>query len=276
MKLFVCNRSKDKALAESVVKDLLEKSKNFVAILQEIEHSEHWQNNVEQKMQECDFVMFLLGDDTFESDQIKWEYTKAKELNKQIIGYELNNVSAQSILFCKGFQVFNNSEHCIEFIRTTFIDDRNLKLEQYKIMVGSTEKVTENRMKVNNLFFTITSTILSVGFVLGKTFGFSIKAMFGMLTLTILSLILSYFWESLVNSYALLNKGKFMVINKIEKQLRTNMFEDEWDILTKKIKYKPNSETETTIIKYFRKFIYIIGVSELFYICYLIYQALSK
>ena len=276
MKLFICNRSKDKTLAESVIKNLVEKSKKTIAILQEVEHSEHWQNNVEQKMQESDFVMFLLGDDTFESEQIKWEYAKAKQLNKQIVGYELNNVSEQSILFCQGFQVFDNAEHCVKFLRKTYDDNRNLKLEQYKMMVSSTEKVTENRMKVNNLFFTITSTILSVGFVLGKTFGFSIKAMLGMLTLTILSLILSYFWESLVNSYALLNQGKFKVINKIEKQLRTNMFEDEWNILTQEIKYKPNSKTETTIIKYFRNFIYIIGSIELIYIFYLIYKVLSK
>ena len=276
MKLFVCNRSKDKELAESVLNLLLEKSNNAIAILREIEHSEHWKNKVEQKFQESDFVMFLLGDDTFESEQIKWEYAKAKELNKQIVGYKLNNVSKQSILFCQGFHIFDNAEHCVKFLEKTYDDDRNLKLEQYKIMVSSTEKVTENRMKVNNLFFTITSTILSVGFVLGKSFGFSIKAMFGMLTLTILSLILSYFWEKLVNSYALLNQGKFKVINKIEKQLRTNMFEDEWNILTQEINYKPNSKTETTIIKYFRNFIYIIGVIELIYVAYLICQILPK
>ncbi len=276
MKLFVCNRSKDKEHADNVINLLLEKSDNAIAILQEIEHSEHWKNKVEQKLQECDFVMFLLGNDTFESEQIKWEYLKAKELNKQIVGYKLNNVSKQSLLFCQGFQVFENAEQCINFLKKTYDDDRSLKLEQYKIMVSSTEKVTENRMKVNNLFFTITSTILSVGFVLGKTFGFSIKAMLGMLTLTILSLILSYFWESLINSYALLNQGKFKIINKIEKQLRTNMFEDEWNILTQEIKYKPNSKTEMTVIKYFRTFIYIIGIIEIFYVVYLICQVLLK
>jgi Zn-dependent protease with chaperone function len=143
-------------------------------------------------------------------------------------------------------------------------------------MVSSTEKVTESRMKVNNLFITITSSILSVGFVLGKTFGFSIKAMLGMLALTILSLIISYFWKKLILSYALLNRGKFKVIDKIEKQLRTNMFEDEWNILTQKIKYEPNSKTETSIIEIFRIFIYIVGALELFYIGYLVYQTLPK
>lgn len=172
--------------------------------------------------------------------------------------------------------MFDNPDHCIKFLTKTYDDDRKLKFDQYKIMVGSTEKVTENRMKVNNLFFTITSSILSVGFVLGKTFGFTLKAMLGMLTLTILSLIVSYFWEKLIQSYALLNRGKFKVIDKIEKQLRTNMFEDEWKILTQEIKYEPNSKTETTIIEYFRIFIYVVGAFEIFYIGYLIYQTLPK
>jgi hypothetical protein len=100
--------------------------------------------------------------------------------------------------------------------------------------------------------------------------------MLALLILTVIALVISYFWERLINSYALLNKGKFIVIDKIEKQLRTNMFEAEWKILTEEIKYLPNSKTEMTIIKYFRAFIYIIGAVELFYIGYLIYQDLPK
>lgn len=276
MKLFVCNRSKDKDIAKQAIDNLLNKSENFIAFQQEIEQSDTWQKKVEQKMQESDFVLFLLGADTFESEQIIWEYAKAKDLNKQIIGYKLSNASEQSILFCQGFQVFDNPEHCVKFLTKTYDDDRKLKFDQYKIMVGSTEKVTENRMKVNNLFFTITSSILSVGFVLGKTLDFSLKSMIGMFIMTIIALVISYFWEELIKSYALLNQGKFIVIDKLEKQLRTNMFEDEWKILTQKIKYKPNSKTETTIIEYFRKFIYIISVIEIIYIGYLLYQTLPK
>ncbi|MBP6056558.1 MAG: TIR domain-containing protein [Candidatus Fonsibacter sp.] len=276
MKLFVCNRSKDRILSKQVVDELLTKSENSVAIQQEIQQSETWQKKVEQKMQESDFIVFLLGADTFESQQIIWEYAKAKDLNKQIIGYKLSDASEQSILFCQGFQVFENAKHCIKFLKKTYDDDRKLKLDQYQIMISSTEKVTENRMKVNNLFFTITSSILSVGFVLGKTFGFSIKAMLGMFTLTFLSLIVSYFWEKLILSYALLNKGKFKVIDKIEKQLRTNMFENEWKILTQEINYEPNSITEIKIIEYFRIFIYIFGIIELVYIGFLFHQTLPK
>lgn len=275
MKLFVCNRSTDLSATQSVIDELFVESKNFIAVQQEIEHSENWKTLVENKMNESDFVLFIVGDSTFESEQIIWEYAKAKDLNKRIIGYKLPSATEESILFCQGFQVFENVQNCFEFLKKVFEDDRKLKFEQYKIMVSSTEKVTDSRLKVNNLFLTVSSTIISIGFVLGKTFGFTIPVVVGMLVLTALALLISYSWEKLIKSYALLNQGKFKVIDKIEKQLRTNMFEDEWEIL-KKINYKPNSETEKDIVKYFRIFIIILGVLELIYLGYLIFPHLPK
>lgn len=276
MKLFVCNRSTDLSATQSVIDELLIESKNFIAVQQEIEHSENWKTLVENKMNESDFVLFIVGESTFESEQIIWEYAKAKDLNKRIIGYKLPTATEESILFCQGFQVFDNVKNCFEFLTKVFDDDRKLKFEQYKIMVSSTEKVTDSRLKVNNLFLTVSSTIISIGFVLGKTFGFTIPVVIGMLVLTALALLISYSWEKLINSYALLNQGKFRVIDKIEKQLRTNMFEDEWKILTQEIKYKPNSETEKNIVKYFRVFVIILGILEIAYLGYLIFPHLPQ
>lgn len=193
-----------------------------------------------------------------------------------VVGIKLNEITEDSILFCQGFQVFDNAEQSFKYLTKTYEDDRKLKFEQYKMMVSSTEKVTESRMKVNNLFFTITSSILSVGFVLGKTFGFTIAAMIGMFVLTVLSFVVSFFWERLIDSYGKLNTGKFKVIDKIEKQLRTNMFEDEWKILTEEIKYEPNTRTETKVITYFRIFIVIVGVFQIIYLGYLLFQLIPS
>jgi hypothetical protein len=268
MRIFICNRTTDAKEAEKAIADLLKQSENSVAIIRETEHSESWKNNVEKKFKEADFVLFLLGNDTFISDQLKWEYAKSKELNKQIVGLKLSDASSESILYCQGFQVFDNVEQCLKFLVRTFEDDRKLKLEQYKIMVGSTEQVTDQRLKVNNLFFTVTSSILSVAFIFGKTFGFSIPGLIGMIVLTMMAFMVSFFWEKLINSYGNLNKGKFLVIDKIEKQLRSNMFEDEWKILTQDIKYEPNTQTEALIIQRFRIFIIMAFLVELLYLVF--------
>ncbi len=268
MKIFICNRGVDVLESESLISDLLKQSENSLAILRETEHSEEWKKRVESKFQEVDFILFLIGSETFKSDQIKWEYEKAKELNKQIVGVKLPSSSKESILFCEGFPVFDNSEQCLKYLRKVYDDDRLLRIEQYKIMVGSTEKVTEQRLNVNNLFFTVTSSILSVAFVFGNTFNFSVTASFGMLAFTLLAFLVTYFWEKLINSYGKLNTGKFKIIDKIEKQLRSNMFEEEWKILTRQINYESNTKTEATIVMRFRIFILLIGIGELIYIGY--------
>ena len=139
-------------------------------------------------------------------------------------------------------------------------------------MVSSTEKVTDARMKVNNLFFTITSSILSVAFVLGKTYSFNYLSVLAMVILTALALLTTYFWEKLISSYGKLNTGKFKVIDRIEKELRTNMFEEEWRILTQEIDYEPNTKTETKIIERFRLFIFLTFSIEISYLLYELYQ----
>jgi hypothetical protein len=143
MKIFICYRSIDKTEGDKVIQDLLTDSENGIAVLTETQHSDNWKDRVERKIKECDFVTFLIGDNTFESDQIKWEYSKAKSLNKQIIGIKLSNASEQSILFCQGFQVFEDTKQAVSYLNKTFTIDRQLKIEQYKIMVSSTEKVTD-------------------------------------------------------------------------------------------------------------------------------------
>lgn len=272
MKLFICCRNIEKELSNSIIKDLLAISKNSIAILQQFEYKDNWKTLVENKFKEADFVVFLIGSETFNSEQILWEYAKAKELNKQIIGIKLPTVTNESILFCQGFQVFDNAEESIDFLKEVYKNDRTLKIEQYKIMVSSTEKVTDSRLKVNSLFFTISSTILSISFIVVKTYNFKIASIGATLILTTLAFITTLFWEKLIVAYGKLNTGKFKLIDRIEKELRTNMFEEEWKILTNDIKYQSNTKTETNVIKSFRWFIIILFVLEILYLIYKLNQ----
>ena len=268
MKIFLCNRSIEEAEATLIIKDFLEESKSSIVILQEKNHSLDWKKKVESKFQEVDFIIFLLGEDTSESENILWELAKAKELNKYIMCIKLESASPASLEKFYEYPIFDNISNTFEYLKETFEKNQTLLLEQYKMMVASTEKVTDQRLKVNNLFFTMTSSILSVSFLIGKSLDFSILSIVAMFFLTLVALFSSIYWEKLINSYGMLNKGKFIVIDKLEKQLRTNMFEDEWKILTEVVKYEPNSQTEIKIIKHFRTFIIITIVLEIVYLGY--------
>jgi hypothetical protein len=272
MKVFICKRNIDRTKAEKLIQELLTESENSIAVLTETQHSENWKERVGKGMTESDFIVFLIGENTFESEQIIWEYNQAKNLNKQIIGIKLPNATEESISLCQGLHVFDGAKQAVPYLEKVFASSRQLKIEQYKIMVNSTEKVTDQRMKVNNLFFTITSSILSVALILGKTYSFIPLSVFAMTILTLLALITSYFWEKLVSSYGKLNTGKFVLINRLEKELRTNMFDDEWQILISEIKYEPNTKTETKIIQRFRAFIFICLAVETIYLLCKLYE----
>jgi hypothetical protein len=275
MKVFVCCRSVDRIDAERIIEDLLSISENSIAILQEPDHSQNWQDRVTKKMKESDFVLFILGADTFQSQPMIWEYAEAKRLNKPISGFKLAQANQSSILYCQGFQVFNHVDHCFKFICKTYQDDRDLKLEQYRMMFESTQKVTEQRLTVNNLFFTLTATIFSIGFIVGKTFEFSITGMGGMIISNGLAYTVTFYWEKLVGSYGKLNTGKFKVIDNIEKKLRTNMFEEEWNILIREVNYEANTLTEQKIVKHFRIVILLTGIIEFLYFLFISFKAIK-
>lgn len=266
MKIFVCNRTIDLEATDAALDELLSIAGESIAILRETEHSENWKETVEAQFKEVDFVVFFVGKDTFKSDPMKWEYAKAKALNKQIVGIKLPSACEDSVLFCQGFPVFRKPDNCWAYLNKTYEEDRQLLLEQYKIMVGSTEKVTDQRMRVNNLFFTVTSSILSVSIVVGKSFEFSVVGAIGMLALSFMAFLVTFLWEKLVRSYGKLNTGKFTVIDQIEKQLRTNMFEHEWNILKQQVGYESNTETEATVVRRFRWFVLAVIMLEALYV----------
>ena len=268
MKIFICNKILEIEESDKAVDELLALSEYSIAVLRETEHSDDWQNNVKKKLEKVDFVVFLLGENTFDSEAIKWELNQSKLLNKIIVGVKLSNASSISCCHLQDFHVFENTKQCYAYLMNTYESDRQLLIEQYKLMVSSTEKVTEQRLKVNNLFFTVTSSVLSLALVFGKTLEYSVAGSIGMLVLTVLAFLVSFFWEKLIRSYGKLNEGKFQIIDSIEKQLGTDMFEREWKILIDNIGYESNTETEATIIKNFRRFIVLVGVMEITFFLY--------
>jgi len=117
-------------------------------------------------------------------------------------------------------------------------------LEQYKLYVEMMDKVSERRGNANSFFITLHTVVLGI---IGIN-GFSVEKYWWLIV--ILGLILSYVWGYLLQSYKLLNTGKFEVIHEIEKELPMNMYAYEWEILDygkNRAKYWPISHLERII-----------------------------
>ncbi len=272
MKIFVCNKSDELINSTSLINEFKIKSTNSIIFNQEIEHSTDWKIKVTKKMEQSDFILFILGKDIFKSENLQWELSKAEELNKSIISLKASNCTDSSIDSFRNNYIFENVSECWDYVMNEYKNKQLLLVEQYKMMTTSTEKVTQERSKINNLFITIISSLISITFLVGKSLDFNIIATIVIIIFMGLALLSTYSWEKLIKSYANLNKGKFLVIDKLEKQLNINMFKDEWDILTNVINYESNSKTERSIAISFRWFIFITLILEVIYLLTILKQ----
>lgn len=272
MKIFISHRNIDK---EEVKRFLGEISNEYG--FEFINHSTIedsdiiWQRKVTEKIRDSKLVLFFIGSKSKNSVPVNWEFNETVRQEKKYKIIKLSNPELPKY-FKKEKGIIENSstELTQTLLKMELKSNPELLKEQYKIMVLSTEKVTEQRLKVNNLFFTVTTSLLSISALVGKLIGFkndntALLSVSIMLFFCLIAFVISFFWEKLIKSYGTLNNGKFRLITEIEHQLETNLFQREWEILQNDVGYKSNSETETNVVKGFRIFIIIIGVIEIVY-----------
>jgi len=117
----------------------------------------------------------------------------------------------------------------------------DLILEEYKLYVGTAEKVSDRRHSTNSYFLTINSVVLGLS---GYFIASGMKAMY--IAIPVIGLLISILWFEMICNYRRLNKAKFDVIHEIEKRLPISLFKMEQDILERS-KYRKLSKIENCV-----------------------------
>jgi hypothetical protein len=112
-------------------------------------------------------------------------------------------------------------------------DAANLQtLELYKIMVQSSEALVNRRQTVNTFFLTMNGAILTaLGLIVQSSGNERILGGLGVLVLALTGALLCAAWRSLIISFGQLNRGKFKVINTIERYFTVSIYAAEWEAL---------------------------------------------
>jgi len=113
--------------------------------------------------------------------------------------------------------------------RKTNVDSR-LLLEQYKLLVGSAEKISELRQKMNAFYLSINSLIIGLSGYL------SISATILGILGSVLGVLIAFIWGKNIESYRQLNSAKFKVITEMEEKLPFAMYKKEYFLINKKHK----------------------------------------
>lgn len=110
-------------------------------------------------------------------------------------------------------------------------------LEQYKLYVETSQRVTEKRQNSNNYLLTLNSSLVTLYVVFLSTFGHY----WWNILIPATGLIVCFIWWSLVDSYKDLNTAKFAVIHEMEEHLPVALFKHEWFVCghNRKKKDKP-------------------------------------
>lgn len=103
----------------------------------------------------------------------------------------------------------------------------NLLMDQYKVMVQTSEKLMERRQTTSNLYTTVCTALVAL---VGSAFAFENMYAIGVIFFFtgVINIILSLNWSRALDSYDKNNEGKYAVLNEIEKRLPANLFDSEY------------------------------------------------
>ena len=124
-------------------------------------------------------------------------------------------------------------------------------LDQYRLMVESSERVVARRQTANTFFLSINSALLIAAGLLFRE-GDVLSAAGGSIgaALSVTGLLICFVWWRMVTSFRQLNTAKFRIIHLLEQHLPAAIFEAEWTALGEGADptlYRPFTRLETWI-----------------------------
>jgi hypothetical protein len=248
MKLFVIHRFKDRRLAKSKLKKIeKDLSIRFELIFLDSANNEQWKQKAMNAIYQAEAIIVFNPKSCEESVNAKWELEKAKEVNKEIINLNASSEDTDSISRLKSiYELRDEFETCFSSSKDVF--------DLYKLMVESSESLIQRRQKTNAFFITVIGSLLAIAGLLVKTGVVNSESITILYGFSVVGLLLCNSWRNLIDNYGKLNKAKFDVILRLEKNLSAQIYSAEWISLGKGLrpkKYRSFTTTEKNVPFYF-------------------------
>ncbi|MDR0913963.1 MAG: TIR domain-containing protein [Oscillospiraceae bacterium] len=275
MRIFVIHSFSDVQRVDEIVSHIQQQCFN-VSILRLENDRQYWKSISKSFIKSSDAILVCVGEKTHLSTNIEWEVNEAKRLGRIIYVMRLaENNQVPCSLFGKdefsGEKIPLFTYKCeIDFIHEMngYVNNEYLRtilypsgferekdptlLEQYKLMLGTSETLISRRQAQNNIYVAINSILLPAisALVILKELLFFVLSF----ALALVGIIICVSWVNTIIAYGQLNSAKFDVINELEKKLAASVFDAEWSALSRKFqkkKYKSFTEREKTVPKLF-------------------------
>ena len=249
MKLFVIHRFKDRKKAKAKLKQFAKKlSLDVQPIFLDSSGGDLWKHKAIDAIGQAEAIVIFNKGFCDESENATWEIEKAKEAGKEII--EINPTGDNQIPADRLQSIYDLKD---EF-EDCFSSDNKNTLELYKIMLDSSESLIQRRQKTNAFFITVIGSLLAIAGLLVKTGAIKSGSTGILYGFSVVGLLLCNSWRNLIDNYGKLNKAKFDVILRLERELGAQIYSAEWVALGKGLrpkKYRSFTSTEKNVPLYF-------------------------
>ena len=248
MDIFIIHRSGDYDSANSFIKD----AKTALSIklsprMLKNSSAPNWKSHAEGEIRSCELVLVYDTKQCSESENTLWEIEVAEKLSKPIVRYD------RTIGKDNCFQDLKLAYNFEEEFEECFVSDEGKSEDRFllfKTMLETSEELIRRRQITNGFFITIIGGLLAgSGFLLKENI-VADRSSWLLLVPIMLGLLLCMSWWNLLDNYGKLNRAKFKVINRLERQLSCQIFSAEWIALGKgvrKEKYRSFTDTEKRV-----------------------------
>jgi hypothetical protein len=249
MKIFVIHRFKDRPQAKEALKSIAERlSIEFQPIFFDSTGGEEWKQKAITSINQVEAVIVFNPSSCEQSDNAKWEIEISKNSGLEII--EINEGGDNS----SGISRLESLYELKEEFDSCFSSNNDNPFELYKLMIESSESLIQRRQKTNAFFITAIGSLLAIAGLLVKTGAINTGSIGILYGFSVVGLLLCNSWRNLIDNYGKLNKAKFDVILRLEKDLSAQIYSAEWVALGKGLrpkKYKSFTSTEKNVPLFF-------------------------
>lgn len=274
MRVFVSYKSQDIELVKYFAEKLQEISPQIQVSI--IRTSDEWQKTAIDHIKKSDYIVYLAG--YMYSEYIDWEIDEAIKRGYPVYCMKLHDdVVLDDRLYASNEfddgkkhlkieqpmtfeeladKINNNRQHIRTKLFSNGIANDNMLMEQYKLMLSTSETLIDRRQRLTTTYISIFSALLPVltYMLSGKTLIMYV----GSAIISFISCILCLSWRNAISAYGKSNRAKFIILEEIEKCLPAAMFASEWMALKTQVsKYKSYTKRETTIPMIFL-FVYVV------------------
>ena len=281
MNIYVIYKFDDHALVKETVENIQKTipAGNSLFMFEPNRKSKFWRLHAKRKIKESQMVILfdsLSGDKTTVGKHISWELKQAEKHGKRIVIFKTDPEALNRFWYESGYseQGPRQSKHktvplqeAIPFMEkecswqmdhnllhkasTEALTDAEMQLllAQYRIMIDTSEKLMERRQQTVSLYITLCTALIAL---IGAAFSLNNANVCAFIVLVsgFILWTLCTNWKLSLESYDLNNRGKFAVINVLEKYLPAEIFECEYRY-TKLSGMRPFSAREIVLPRIF-------------------------